>query len=406
MNDDELFRRLAAHAGSAEIDPGFDDGLYGLLQGQMGRSRRSTRPVLLLVAAVLLAVVLGSAVLVGSGIVELPVLPGSSGPRLAYGIEGDIYLGDWDGGNAVRVADGVAPDGGSSQCGTFSGEGSMWAPDGSHLAYRSWWNDACPGEVHVRDPEGRLVASVPGSGWDVSWSPDSTRFATWVELWRTIGIYSLGGERQALLTVPPDCAGSGDHDPRWSPDGKSVVVPSWPCEIPIDGGTPLRLPTTDPRAHFAWSYSPDGTRVAYITSTSEDDTAVDLSLVIAEASGTVLQVVREESAPIPYYHDLVWSPSGDRVLFGWTPGSEDGIGLHAASELRLVDIGTGQVTTIAAEPGVTPIRFSPEGDRILFSTWDDEGYTGLWSMDADGSHMQLLVPDTGLGDWEPFTGSD
>ena len=115
--------------------------------------------------------------------------------------------------------------------------------------------------------------------------------------------------------------------------------------------------------------------------------------------------VREESAPIPFLHDLVWSPSGDRVLFGWTPGSEDGIFLHAASELRLVHIGTGQGTTIAAEPGITPIRFSPEGDRILFSTWDD-GYTGLWSMDADGSHMQLLVPDTGLGDWELLTGSD
>jgi Tol biopolymer transport system component len=396
MNDDELFRRLAAHAGSAEVDPGFDDRLYDLLQGEMGRRRRSTRTVLLLVAALLLALAVGSTILVGSGIVDPPVLPESRAPRLAYSVDGDIYLADWDGGDAVRVADGVALDGRSPQCGQLSGV--VWAPDGRHFAYRSTGDDPCPEEVHVRDAEGHLVTSVSGSGWDVSWSPDSTRFATWVEVFETIGIYGIDGERQALLTVPGGCD-AGDDDPQWSPDGTSVVVESWRCEMPIDGSTPQRLLHTDPRANYEWVYSPDGTRVAFVE-------VLDRSVVIAEADGTVLQVVGDDSADT-WYDSLVWSPSGDRVLF--SRESLSGADFpQAASELRMVDIGTGQVTTIAAEPGIRPIRFSPEGDRILFSTGGDLGPTELWSIDTDGSHMRLLVrnPVHVAGDWQPVTGGD
>jgi len=375
------------------------------------RSRGSTRAVLLLAAALLLALAIGSAVLVGSSVVKLPILPASSGPRLAYETDGDIYLADWDGSHAVRVADGVGPDG-DWECRGFGGEGTMWAPDGRHFAYRKEGGDACSGEVHVRDAEGRLVASIPGSGWDISWSPDSTHFATWVELFETIGIYDLEGQRLALLPVPPGCANLGDHDPLWSPDGTSVIVT--PCEVPIDGSTPGILSLKDPRIHdvstgrSAWS--PDRTHVAYVSSTGDSET-FDSSIVIADASGAVLLVIHEDTAPSPWYRDLVWSPSGGRILFGRDLRTSDGGAVEAASELRQIDIGTGEVTTIAAKPGIKPIRFSPDGDRILFATWDgshvgQERYTGLWRVDADGSHAQLMVPNAGFGDWQPLPGSD
>jgi hypothetical protein len=362
---------------------------------------RSTRPALLLVAA-LLALVVGGGVLILSGNLELP---GSSAPRLAYGLDGDIYLADLDGGNAVRVADGVDPDtNGSLNCGTLFGEGPMWAPDGRHFAYRSWWHE-CLGEVQVRDAEGRLVASVPGFGWDVGWSPDSTRFATWIEFTETIAIYGIDGERQSLLTVTPECEGSGDHDPEWSPDGTSVLIANSPCEFPIDGSTPLPLPADDPRVHFGWTYSPDGSQVAYVDYERVEDEIVDSSVVIAEAGGTVLQVIQEESGPAPWYHDLIWSPSGDRLLFGVTPVWDDGYP-SAATELRQIEVGSGAVTTLAAEPGITPIRFLPDGDRILYSTHDDQFVPiGLWSMEADGSNPQLLVAGTAFGDWQPLPAS-
>jgi Tol biopolymer transport system component len=358
---------------------------------------RSSRPALLLVAALLLVFVIGGAALVLSGNLELP---GSSASQLAYELDGDIYLADSDGGNAVLIADGTPPDGASSVCGTFFGEGPMWAPDGRHFAYRSWWGDDCLGEVHVRDAEGRLVASVPGSGWDIGWSPDSTRFATWIDLFETIGIYGIDGERRALLTQPPDCDGSGDHDPQWSPDGMSVFVMNSPCALPIDGSAPQRLASTDPRMQVGATYSFDGRRVAYVTTQGDTET-FDSSLVIEDADGTVLRVVHQEALPSPWYHDLVWSPAGDHLLFDVTPVSDAGYP-SAATELRRVAVDTGDVTAIAVEPGIQPIRFSPEGDRILYSTRDaDFTPIGLWSMDADGSNAQLLVPGTAFGDWQP-----
>jgi Tol biopolymer transport system component len=173
----------------------------------------------------------------------------------------------------------------------------------------------------------------------------------------------------------------------WTPDGESVLVP--PCEFPIDGGTPLRTKAPESLVRStSWTaaWSPDGTRVAYVTATG---------LVIAEASGTVLQVFHEESAPSPYsYSYLVWSPSGDRVLFTWEPRTEDGDPFDAAQELRQLDVRSGQATTIAAEPGIRAIRISPDGDRILFTTVDSSNYTGIWSMNTD------------FGDWQPHPGGD
>ena len=80
MTDERLFERLAAHAGPADVDPGFEDRLYALLQQEMGRSGRSSRPVLLLAAALAAILVISAAVAVGSGLIELPWLDESPTP--------------------------------------------------------------------------------------------------------------------------------------------------------------------------------------------------------------------------------------------------------------------------------------------------------------------------------------
>ena len=72
MNDERPFERLATHSGPAEVDPGFADRLYALLQQETRRPGRSARPALLLVAALLAILAITAAVAVGSGLIKLP----------------------------------------------------------------------------------------------------------------------------------------------------------------------------------------------------------------------------------------------------------------------------------------------------------------------------------------------
>ena len=103
---------------------------------------------------------------------------------LAYGVDGDIFVAEWDGSNPVRIADGHPP----SDCGLehgriFVAAGPIWSPDGRYLAYRHTDCEAAPDawwDVVISDPQGNVVTSFPGEGWGIPWSPDSTRVAVWV----------------------------------------------------------------------------------------------------------------------------------------------------------------------------------------------------------------------------------
>jgi Tol biopolymer transport system component len=367
----------------------------------------STALILLLVIVALV----GGAILVGARLLQSSPLPTGRLGHLAYGLDGSIYVADSDGTNPIRVADGAYDQGGAGPagCGSFWGEGPMWSPDGRHLAYRAAWDASCPGtpggdNVYLSDPAGHVVASFPGTGWLVSWSPDSTRVASWVDLGKTIGLYGLDGVRQALLSVPTGCALPGDFDPVWSPDGTSLVVAS--CVVPVDGRTPRQAPANDPRSRFTGEYSRDGSRIAFI---AYPDSA---SLVIAKADGTELRVlagwVGGSNGPGQGadYENPVVSPTGDRVAYIWSPAFYDQTSDPSLStyELRVVDVASGTVTTLASASGgdhLGATRFSPEGDRILFSRSDaDYVGTSLWSVHADGSDAQLLVTGTGWGDWQ------
>ena len=314
--------------------------------------------------------------------------PGTTMGRLAYGLNGDIYMADGDGTHAVRIANGVPP-GEPATRGSYWGEGHIWSPDGRYLAYRgsTGKGDSLHGTVFIRDPRGHLVTSFRGEGWDISWSPDSTRLASWVHWGRTIGIYGPDGVRQKLLTLPPGLMAPGDFDPVWSLDGGSLVVPHG-VEIPLDGSAPRRLPADDPRSHWRFWYSPDGARVAY----SDYDS---LGLVVAAADGSQARVLVPDDV-----EDAVWSPTGDRIAFD-APTGEGMTNMGPATELRLVDVASGTVTKLTGAGAFDHvISFSPDGARILFSRTSTNDKASLWSISADGSDPHRLVTGTTWGDWQ------
>jgi Tol biopolymer transport system component len=300
---------------------------------------------------------------------------------LAYALDGDIYVADADGSNAVKIANG----GSAGECGgvgEYWAEGPMWSPDGRYLAFR--YSDCSSatfewGGVVITDAEGNVVATFPTeAGWEIAWSPDSTRVAVWDGWFETIGVYGLDGARQRQLTMPPEWTPSGDHDPAWMPNGTSLLVEN--VELPLDGGTPrqLRLPGD------LEDFSPDGSLVAYIT---------HRSLTVARSDGSEPREVLGEWAG-----SLTWSPTGDRIAFTTRAPGDASI----TNELRVIDVATGSVTLLTeAERGssLRVIGFSPQGDRILFSKTEDRGANSLWSIGVDGSDARLVVTGTISGDW-------
>jgi Tol biopolymer transport system component len=315
--------------------------------------------------------------------------PGRMG-SLAYGADGDVYVADWDGSNPVRIANGVAGGNGRGPAGY---NGGVWSPDGRYLAFRGGIDQSSGvpghGTVYISDPKGHRVASFPGEGWLLSWSPDSTRVTAWVRQGRTIGIYGLDDVREKLLTLPRGLMVTGDVDPVWSPDGASLLVKD--VEIPIDGSTPRRLPADDPRSAWVSTYSPDGARVAYQTSWHTP-------LVVAAADGSQARELVSRGMG----NHAVWSPTDDLIAFDARTGGE--ILGAPKTALRVVDVASGAVTSLTASGASERVlRFSPDGDRILFSRTDANDVSSLWSVDADGSNPQRLVTGTDWGDWSQLS---
>jgi hypothetical protein len=320
--------------------------------------------------------------------------PAAAAGTLAYILNGDVYLAGPDGSNPVRIADG-RPECGDGHGGgggeSFSAEGRMWSPDGRYLAYRSTdcSNPRGWGSRVISDAEGNVLAKFPAQGWQIAWSPDSTRVAVWDTTFGKIGVYGLDGVRLAQLTMPSEWSPSGDHDPEWMPDGASVWVENW--DLPVDGSTPRQLPWRggDPYA----TYSPDGSLVAYSQGSS---------LMVARADGSGPRGRRVLRGNIYTY---AWSATGDRIAFTTKARGSDSM------QVGVVDVAIGTVTLLSeGEPGarLDVIGFSPRGDRILYSTLvgkngDRVVESSLWSVGVDGSDPRLVVEGRRLvvdGTWE------
>ena len=74
-----------------------------------------------------------------------------------------------------------------------------------------------------------------------------------------------------------------------------------------------------------------------------------------------------------------------------------------ATELAVLDVASGSVVPLAdigGTDGLPYVKFSPEGDQILFTRTDATGVPSLWSVHADGSDLHRLVAGTGWGDWQ------
>jgi TolB protein len=230
------------------------------------------------------------------------------------------------------------------------------------------------------------LTSGPSS---LTWSPDSKEL-----------IYSMSGSlwRQRLDSSEAIQLTDGDgydYQPDWSPDGKSVVFVSyqkdamelWLLDLASERAKPL---THDGAVNVEPRWSPDGKKIVWVSTEYNKR----FHVFIADfADGEIKNAVRltgetESALPRYYYspYDMeinpVWTRDGQEILFVSNKG-------HI--------YGTGGFWRMKAEPGTAPREihseetswkarpdFSPDGSRMVYSSYLGRQWQNLWVMPAKG----------------------
>jgi Tol biopolymer transport system component len=331
------------------------------------RSGRTLPWALVAVMLLLLALVVGGAVLIGSGIVKLPAAVDASASatassaaeqttgRIAFGRK-DPFTGEF----AVYLID---PDGTSeSPLLTGPGECPRWSPDGldisvgsgifenagqSDRSFRAFATFSVPVR-YLPDPTLNLGCPI--------WSPDGGRLA--YEGWDDSdptrnGIYTLDavhGNDLKRLTSSPD--GGHDIPGDYSGDGSELFFARWDG---IGSSGPIMavgMNGADPRQVTAEGYgmpslSPDGQTLVAVR---------DKQLYLIAADGSSANPITiPEPAPAGDFWPS-WSPDGSWIVFQML-SRKHGPGVMAIARVRPDGSGLFQITDSTSEesfPDWTP----------------------------------------------------
>jgi Tol biopolymer transport system component len=285
------------------------------------------------------------------------------------------------------------------------------------------------GEIWVMDPDGgnrRQLTESPGAAVDASgsgnpaWSPDGKLIAyassgeAVAEDQRDLDIYVMqadGSERRRLTNdrVP-------DGVPAWSPDGERIAFAHARGQgteradgviVSMDANGEGRIEITlhDETRNIVYdsqpAWSPDGSLIAFVRATLGPGVSGRVDIYVVDPTGAGERLLIEDAA------EPAWSPDGSRIAF---TSARDRFGqtcFHECSPSPEIYVaradGTGIVRLTTSEASDHSPAWSPEGDRIAFTS-DRSNRNGheneIYVMDADGSDVQRLTTND-VWDLEP-----
>ncbi len=242
------------------------------------------------------------------------------------------------------------------------------------------------------------LTSGPSS---VAWSPDSKEvvYSMAGSLWRQ----KIDSQTAQQLTDGPGY----DYQPDWSPDGKAVVYVSYQKDamelwlLDLATGKTQQL-TNDGAVNVEPRWSPDGKRIAFVSTSYNKRFHVFRADVRDGRLEDVVRLTGEMKSDLPRYY---YSAYDTEISPAWTRDGQEILFISNKGHIH----GTGGFWRMKAEPGADAREihyeetnwkarpdFSPDGSRMVYSSYLGRQWHQLWVMPANGGDAFPVS----YGDWD------